>query len=196
MSLIISENELNSQILEEFEELLQEFIKITPSKFIEIGSLYGWTLQHFIHYGCNNSTAISIDLPVREFISPNDWRVSKQEYNYYNVWPIWAKNKNCKLYLLQGKSQDLEIVNYVKQIIQDHIDFLFIDGDHRYEGIIQDFNLYSKLVRKGGLIAFHDIGKNEEGGGYRAWNQIKSQFKHKEILKSPTGNKGIGILYV
>lgn len=36
-------------------------------------------------------------------------------------------------------------------------DFLFIDGDHNYAGVRQDYEMYSKLVRPGGIIAFHDI---------------------------------------
>ncbi len=34
------------------------------------------------------------------------------------------------------------------------VDFLFIDGDHLYDGVKIDFELYKKLVRPGGLIAF------------------------------------------
>lgn len=48
----------------------------------------------------------------------------------------------------------------LKQIIggkNTKIDFLMIDGDHTYDGVKADFELYHKLVRKGGVIAFHDI---------------------------------------
>ncbi|MFN6069283.1 MAG: class I SAM-dependent methyltransferase, partial [Pseudanabaena sp.] len=43
----------------------------------------------------------------------------------------------------------------------DKIDFLFIDGDHTYEGVRQDYEMYSPLVQKGGYIAFHDINDTE-----------------------------------
>ncbi len=42
-------------------------------------------------------------------------------------------------------------------IPENTIDFLFIDGDHTYEGVKQDFEMYEKFVKKGGIIAFHDI---------------------------------------
>lgn len=35
-------------------------------------------------------------------------------------------------------------------------DFLFIDAGHRYTDVEQDYEHYSKLVRSGGIIAFHD----------------------------------------
>jgi predicted O-methyltransferase YrrM len=37
------------------------------------------------------------------------------------------------------------------------VDLIFIDGDHSYEGVKQDFEIYAPLVRSDGLIAFHDI---------------------------------------
>jgi hypothetical protein len=42
-------------------------------------------------------------------------------------------------------------------VIQDiKIDFLFIDGDHSYEGVSNDFNLYKNIISNGGMIAIHD----------------------------------------
>jgi hypothetical protein len=37
-----------------------------------------------------------------------------------------------------------------------HIDVLFIDGDHSYNGVKTDFELYSKLLTKNGVIFIHD----------------------------------------
>jgi len=37
------------------------------------------------------------------------------------------------------------------------LNFLFIDGDHTYEGVRKNFEMYSPLVRRGGIVAFHDI---------------------------------------
>ncbi len=36
------------------------------------------------------------------------------------------------------------------------IGMLFIDADHSYEGVSQDFELWSPLVMPGGLVVFHD----------------------------------------
>jgi hypothetical protein len=47
---------------------------------------------------------------------------------------------------------------FVKEDIK--IDFLFIDADHSYEGVKLDFELYSKLVKKTGIIALHDTDQN------------------------------------
>ena len=47
---------------------------------------------------------------------------------------------------------------FVKQDIK--IDVLFIDGDHSYEGVKLDFELYSKLLNDTGVIFIHDTDKN------------------------------------
>lgn len=195
--MILSKNELDSQNLEEFEELLQEYKKISPKYFMEIGSMYGWSLQHFIHYGKDESTAVVVDLPVRHFVGPGDWRVEKQEYNYKNEWPKWAKEKKCKLFLIPDSSLKQTTLQKVQSILGDNkLDFLFIDGDHRYEAIKSDYEMYSPLVKEGGVIGFHDIGEREEGGGRRFWLEIKDKFEYKEILKDSKKEKGIGLLYV
>lgn len=47
---------------------------------------------------------------------------------------------------------------FVKEDIK--IDLLFIDGDHSYEGVKLDFELYSKLLTEKGVIIIHDTDKS------------------------------------
>ena len=47
---------------------------------------------------------------------------------------------------------------FVKQDIK--IDLLHIDADHTFEGVKKDFDLYSKIMNKGGIITIHDTDKN------------------------------------
>lgn len=39
------------------------------------------------------------------------------------------------------------------------VDLLFIDGDHSMDGVSRDYEIYSHLVRSGGIIAFHDVSE-------------------------------------
>jgi predicted O-methyltransferase YrrM len=66
------------------------------------------------------------------------------------------------------------------------VDFLFIDGDHRYEGVLADWRDYAPLVRPGGLVAFHDIvrdhrqrfGKetpSDSGGVPQLWAELRER---------------------
>jgi hypothetical protein len=48
-------------------------------------------------------------------------------------------------------------------VLQDiKIDILFIDGDHSYEGVKKDFELYSKILSDNGLIIIHDTDGDYE----------------------------------
>jgi cephalosporin hydroxylase len=61
---------------------------------------------------------------------------------------------------LKGNSQTYEMVNKLKELINE-IDILFIDGDHSYQGVINDFLLYEELVKKGGYIVFDDYNDSQ-----------------------------------
>ena len=69
---------------------------------------------------------------------------------------------------MRANSHNLDTLNKVKRILADRpIDLLFIDGDHTYVGVKMDFEMYRPLVRKGGIIAFHDIVPHPPETGLR-----------------------------
>jgi len=72
------------------------------------------------------------------------------------------------------------------------IDLLVIDGDHTYEGVKQDFEMYSPLVPDGGLVLFHDIVRPAHLESCRVdvfWGEIKQQHRYYEI-KERSGGRG------
>jgi hypothetical protein len=54
---------------------------------------------------------------------------------------------------------DLITGNSNEIILHDNYDFVFIDGDHSYEGAKRDHNKLGALVKVGGFIIHHDMGK-------------------------------------
>jgi len=54
-----------------------------------------------------------------------------------------------------GKSTDVSTLRLV-QNYTTAVDVLFIDGDHSYEGVASDWDMYHHLAKPGGIIAFHD----------------------------------------
>lgn len=44
------------------------------------------------------------------------------------------------------------------------LDFVFIDGDHRYEAVAADYLDWSYILKKGGILAIHDARMNRPGG--------------------------------
>lgn len=49
---------------------------------------------------------------------------------------------------------------FIRQDIK--IDVLFIDGDHSYEGVKSDFELYSTILSENGIIILHDTDEKYE----------------------------------
>jgi hypothetical protein len=60
---------------------------------------------------------------------------------------------------IKGNSHDLNVVN----LIGSNIDFLFIDGDHSYFGVMEDLTNYVPKVKPGGVVALHDYGMKYTG---------------------------------
>lgn len=57
---------------------------------------------------------------------------------------------------VRGYSYD--VVNQIQNLTNFKIDLLFIDGDHSYEGVKKDWDLYSQMLKSGSIVIFHDIG--------------------------------------
>jgi predicted O-methyltransferase YrrM len=90
------------------------------------------------------------------------------------------------LKLVRGDSHDRRTLALVTDIFrQETVDFLLIDGDHSYDGVQQDFQWYSPLVRPGGFVALHDIVPGPErlvGAVPRFWNEIKASYESRELV--------------
>jgi hypothetical protein len=118
--------------------------------YVEIGAYAGGSsclmLQRL------NTTIISIDLG--EPIS--------KEVVFSNI--IEYKNNNNYYKYIQGNSQTQETKDKVIETLSNSrvlgytnkIDVLFIDGDHSFDGVLADFNMYVDLVDVGGFIVFDD----------------------------------------
>ena len=192
--IVLESNELGSQDLQEFEELLQAYVLLRPRKFIEIGSMFGWSLLHFVHYAQDGAIGLAIDLP----IGWGDHRAARQDRYSKHVWPQYAADHNCALHVIRDASQKAETLSRTKEIFgQDDVDFLFIDGDHSYDAVKDDFEMYAPLVRPGGLVALHDIAVHAFGGCQQLWDEIKDTgASYREIFHDPNDKMGIGLFYV
>jgi hypothetical protein len=63
------------------------------------------------------------------------------------------------------------------------------------EGVKKDWEMYSPLVRPGGMIAFHDIAGNyDDTQVKRLWDSIKTDFEHQKYVLDTNGYYGLGLL--
>jgi predicted O-methyltransferase YrrM len=100
---------------------------------------------------------------------------------------------------IRASSYSPTTVNRVKDILDgDDIDLLFIDGDHRYEGVKKDFEYYSPMVRPGGRICFDDISETPRTGIEVAkfWREVKAKYNTEEFyrIENPDMAAGLGLV--
>jgi predicted O-methyltransferase YrrM len=60
---------------------------------------------------------------------------------------------------------------------------LFIDGSHKYEDVIFDYETFSPFVKQGGIIAFHDVDRGH-GGSRRAWREVAPSLDKRGNCKN------------
>ncbi len=116
---------------EEFWELMEYLLVLNPKRIMEIGNACGGTT---LFWQALAPIVISLDQKPLEGHIP----------------PSYFPNVE----FLVGDSHKPETLEKARRYAP--VDFLFIDGDHCTEGVKQDYEMYSSLVRPGGLIGFHD----------------------------------------
>lgn len=187
-------NLIAAQQPNEFRKLANKVLELNPKIVVEIGTAYGGTLFYWSRILPELRLLVSIDLPG----GPYGGGYPIQRSRLFELFV--ADRPQVRLELLRVNSQLEETKRKLTTLLDDRpIDFLFIDGDHRYEGVKKDYELYAPLVRPGGLIVFHDIRPDSifrEVKVYQLWNEIvASGAQTEEIVQEPyCGHFGIGIL--
>jgi predicted O-methyltransferase YrrM len=180
------------QVESELQTLLSIVQKRKVHYMLEIGTAQGGTLFLFSKILCPDATIISLDLPYGSYGGG---------YKSFKI-PFYLSfvEKNQHMHLLRGNSHLSQSLSEVESLLcGQKLDFLFIDGDHTYEGVKKDYLMYSPLVRKGGLIGLHDICVHPPRlrcEVSKFWNEIKTTHRHQEIIENPQQHwAGIGLLY-
>ena len=164
--------------------------ELTPKQVVEIGSLTGETLKHWIANAETGATIVSVD----QIVPPHDGRWEEQKFGHEVRWPQYASNHGCLCYMIDADSRSGYAISTVVKLVST-VDFLFIDGGHDYDTCMADYRNYAPLVRPGGIIAFHDLG-NEWPDVRKVWDKVKkNHVRAEEFVTSPT-RYGIGVLHV
>lgn len=173
-------------------EELAQFIKILNDEnvlsYLEIGSHWGGSLWRIANALPKGSLIVSVDFPNALWgtDSGNDLR--------HCVDNLCTLGYDAHVYF--GDSLSSETVKWVQQF--GKFDACFIDGNHKRKYVEADFRNYGSLAR---IVAFHDISwkprpwkKTEVMDAPQVWNEIKVNYKYKEI-KLEERDDGIGVLW-
>jgi cephalosporin hydroxylase len=167
---------------------------LKPGRLCEIGGRAGGSLALFAHVAQPSARLLSIDLGYK----PGQDAALR-------ALAVSSQSVTC----LAADSHAPETVRAVSDWLGGtELDFLFIDGDHTFDGVAADLAMYGPFVRDGGLVAFHDIvpdsrsrggpvTSSDAGDVPRFWQSLKDGRRQvQEIIDDPQQDGfGIGVLH-
>ena len=176
------------QMRDELLAMLDRVRALEPARLCEIGASGGGTLFMLTRVAADEALIVSLDIE----IPPHTARARSR-----------MGRRGQRLISIEADSHDPATRDQVTAALDGGpLDFLFIDGDHSYPGVKADFDLYSPLVRPGGLIALHDINPDRRAEGSssgvisgevpRFWGELKREHRTEEVIANP-GQEGYGI---
>jgi predicted O-methyltransferase YrrM len=181
-----------NQIWEEWRQLMNFFVpERNPKRILEIGTGRAGSSYFLTKVGGAGSTVVTIDAQP----------LAAEYVDLYQRYP------NQRIYGLTGMSHDPAIISRAETIFgKEPLDLLFIDGDHSYEGVRKDFELYKKFCNEKTIICFHDIiadhgvtkgiqTDSNSGEVYKFWSELKSAYEFIEFVQAfDQDGFGIGVL--
>ena len=180
----------NSELL----AILARVGALRPVRMCEIGAAGGGTLFLFARMCAPGSLVISIDL---------SYSMGRRR-----LLGTFANGRQ-RVVCLEADSHVEKTKRKVERLLDgSQLDFLFIDGDHSYQGVEADFVMYSPLVRPGGIIALHDIVADQwtrtgrrtiadSGEVPRFWKDLRPRLEdYEEFIEDPAQDGfGLGVIH-
>lgn len=155
----------------------------------EIGTFKGGTLYIWCQLAASDAQIISVDLPGGQF----GGGYSERSLPFLQSFRQPGQRLDC----IRGNSHAAEIrAEFERTLAGGQLDFLFLDGDHSYTGVKQDYEFYSRFVKPGGLIGFHDICHRPAQPDievHKFWNELKATRCHQEFIETTDARRKIGI---
>lgn len=198
------------QLRPEFETFVRFLDKQQPLTVLELGLFLGGTLYVWARGIDSTDRLVSVDQPVW-----NECTHSRRAA----VYPTFSET--ARIDILYGNSHKERTYEEVTDRFDGDVDFLFVDGDHTYNGVNEDFTMYRRLVDDDGIIAFHDIKRHArdrqekqarlrevddlaeeyvtigepEWGVSEFWEDVQSEYDTREFLTHPKQmGAGIGVI--
>lgn len=154
-------------------------------RILEIGSRDGIVLRYMAQNLPLVAEVASIDMP------NGPWGYGGSERSLLKQLTRLEQDGIRARYML-GDSKDAAQIRFAETY--GPYDFIFIDGDHSYEGVLADYRNYGPIGR---IVGFHDISHPEDSPAYGAtkvWNEVRADRDEYLEIRSGGSYKGIGLM--
>jgi hypothetical protein len=146
----------------------------------EIGSFKGEYAKEILKIWTGKLYLVDVwrELNIKDY---NDSSNQKEYLNIINQCCSNIKNYEDRCFMVRSDSE-----NASKLFLDESLDFIYIDANHKYEFVKQDISLWFPKVRKGGVVAGHDYLKLN-------WYSDKSYANHPKDkhIWTDTNNNGV-----
>jgi cephalosporin hydroxylase len=179
----------------ELQALLGVVRGLRPDVIVEIGTHRGGTLVCWSAVATPSAHIVSIDMPTDEWTP-----LGAREGDLARVRSRLQPGQ--RLTTIAGDSHASSTFARLSEALSGApVDLLWIDGDHSLAGVRQDFEMYGALMRRGGVIALHDVHPSDKWPGFGTpafWEEIKGRYHAEEFVaeRQPGGGMGIGVIHV
>ena len=166
---------------EELSSLCRLVHRLQADTVLEVGTALGGTFYCWIQIASPDALLLSVDLPHGSYSARHgDPETTPERLRA-------AAKPGQRTHFIRCDSHDSNTLEQTKaELGGREVDFLFIDGDHTYEGVRSDFEMYAPLVRDGGVVAFHDVVMHLPSAlceVRQLWQELKPVYKeHWEFI--------------
>jgi len=169
---------------------------LKPQRILCVGSKGGF-IPALCALACQDNDFGQVD-----FVDPGFGPEDPQD-KFWGGTGFWGKGdvkKHFSLFDLgkRIKHHQMTSSEFKKAYPKKIYDYIYLDGDHSYQGIKRDYQSFWPQLKKGGLMILHDIvakgfyeNSQCEYGVYRFWQELSE--KNKITFPFPK-NSGLGIL--
>ena len=157
-------------------DTLKEFAAGKKS-LVEIGVFHGVNTLSLREAMAPDAVLVAIDPFKRSFfgIRGYGWarRIAHREVSKSNNGSVvWIEDSGSKTPLRQD----------VKHLLP--VDFIFIDGEHSWEGLQGDWEAWSLHITKGGIVALHDSRNRNNYGAEKFTNEVVLKDLRFQFVKA------------
>lgn len=168
---------------------------VKPKRVLVIGSRYGF-IPAVCALACRENKKGKVD-----FVDAGYDQDNPMHKNHWGGVGFWTKadvNKhfaefNLEKYLKTHIETSLE---FFEKKPHSQYGYIYIDGDHTYDGVKSDFEHSWSLLEQGGMMSLHDIHIQKIGdltlGVHKLWRELKYSKKYNMIDIS--GEFGLGLI--